>query len=443
MQVNRAFDVFDRQITPDSHYQSLAERRLARFTSVFVMLNSDIRVVPSGSWARGTAIDPIHDVDLILVLPDDLRPRYDAGSRSANAVLEDVAALVVGNMGEYGMLSYVNQVQLRNHVVKCYLDSALATDSNDWHGFAVEVMPAFRNGSGMEVPERREDRWRTVDPEYLIRASRRRQEAWPEYTAMVRMLKEWSREHKELGITPLAMEVLALKCLPRPPLLRHMSRTEALKKFFTAAAAEIMHGVWDPAGRSGEIAPGIKRGKARDAFHAMADLAAAAEAWEKSGDPDGQDIAVHFLHKIFGKRFPKPRRDWRHLDPGAWRRAGFEPADRIEEPYVPPAPGEGRQASDPLGPESDPQSRPDGDPKPGDDPVGGSDAADAPGRMPGDSGRETGGNATSGGRNPTSPASPESPARGSRFRNAEGHRAAMGAVAVVAPVTVRPEDPAG
>lgn len=158
MKVSNAFDYFDHEISPGWYQQVKAEDRLARFTAVLTMLHSEIRVVPSGSWARGTAIDPIHDVDLILVLPDDLRPRYDAGSRSAEAVLEYVAGLVV----ESAELNNVHRVEPRNHVVKCYLDSTIATDDADWHGFAVEIMPAFQDGDGLRVPERRDDRWSTA-----------------------------------------------------------------------------------------------------------------------------------------------------------------------------------------------------------------------------------------------------------------------------------------
>ena len=121
------------------------------------------------------------------------------------------------------------------------------------------------------------------------------------------------------------MEVLALKCLPHPPMFGTMTRTEALKGFFTAAAATVMKGVSDPAGHSGEIAPRLKRRQARDLFRTMADLAATSEAWATSSHKYGEDIAVYYLRLIFGKRFPKPSRDW--SDAGAdtwWRRAPWE-----------------------------------------------------------------------------------------------------------------------
>jgi hypothetical protein len=459
--INKAFKIFDEKITPGWYQRSRAEGRRAHFTAVLEMLHSDIEVVPSGSWARGTSLDPIHDVDLILVLPDDLRAVYDAGSGSAEAVLKYVAALVVE------MLPDVHRVELRNHVVRCYLDSTLGTDYEGWRGFAVEVMPAFRDGSGVKVPERRDDRWRTVDPENLIAASHRRQQAWPEYTAMVRLLKDWSREHPELHISPLAMEVLALRCLPHPPWLRRMSQVEALKRFFTAAAGEIMRGVHDPAGRSGEIAPGLHRRAARKAFLEMADLAATAAEWERSSHPEREDITVHFLRQIFGKRFPKPKHDWKQSDFDAWHREKFGPTESFRyEVWTPPGfpgghPWDGPNGGNKPGggPEGGPR-RPGSGPDPTPPPGKGPGPAPRPGRNPGPAPRPGGGpgSAPRPDAGPGGEARPRTGARigdtlvtgsgtlvgGSRFASTAGHRVVLGATAAVAaPVVVRAEDPAG
>jgi hypothetical protein len=397
VKVSNAFGDFDHEISPGGYPRAKAEDRLARFAAVLTMLHGEIRVVPAGSWARGTAIAPIHDVDFILVLPDDLRPRNDAGGRSAEAVLEYVARLVE----ESAELNDVHRVERRNHVVKWYLDSTVETDDADWHGLAIEIMPAFRDGEALLVPSRRDDRWNTVDPEHLIRASERRQQEWPQYTAMVRMLKAWAREHPELRLSPLAMEVLALRCLPHPPLLGRMSNIEALMRFFTAAAGEILRGVHDPAGRSGEIAPDLDRWKARKAFLEMADLAAAADEWEKSEHPDREDISIHFLRKIFGKRFTRPSRNWDKVDFASFLRPEPEP----EEPD-----------GGPVGPDRGPG----GGPRPGPH-VG------VPAGLATDGGGGRGGDTTG--------------SWGSRFRNAAGHRAMLESTAAVAgPAAARAEE---
>lgn len=335
MNVDDAFDQIDKIITPSARHEATTRERIARFTEVLQGLDGGIEVAPSGSWARRTALGPVHDVDLIVVFAPDRHPDWDGGPGTAEAALRHVEQAINAHLSERHGGADVWDTELRDHVVRCYLDSQSASEEPASGPFAVEVMPAIRAGSTLRVPERREDRWRTVDPEHLVRESAVREREWPHYPAMVRLLKHWTRQHPELAISSLAVEVLALTCLPRPPLIGSLSRTEALKGFFHAAAAQVMTGVRDPAGHRGEIAPGIKRRQARETFLRMADLAAAAAAWQRSDHEHGDDVAVHFLRLIFGGRFPKPSRDWTDVPlevpwieaPGVWsHRAVAQPA---------------------------------------------------------------------------------------------------------------------
>lgn len=353
MRVDDAFNEFDKTIAPDWLQVAVAKRRLAHFTRILAQAGDGIEVKASGSWARGTSLGPIHDVDLVLILPKEQRTAWDAGSGSAAAALHHVAKLIEARLGEHFGLPYVWRTEVRNHVVKCYLDSRMATEYPSWRGFAVEVMPAFRDGSTLRVPERRDDRWRTVNPGYLATQTKRRQWEWRHYKATVRLLKHWCRQHPELGISSLAIEVLALKCLPRRPSIRGMSRAEVLRRFFIAAAAEVMKGARDPAGLCGDVCPQMKRRKARRAFLKAADLIAAAIEWEKSDHPDGHDIAIWFLRKVFGKRFPKPKHHWKDSDFDRMRGSG--------DPWGPPTrPRKDSSAGKPNRP-NDPESGSDGD----------------------------------------------------------------------------------
>jgi hypothetical protein len=269
-------------------------------------------------------------------------------------------------------------------------------------------------------------------------------------------------------------------------MLGTMTRTEALKSFFTSAAAKVMKGVSDPAGHSGEIAPSLKRRQARDLFQTMADLAATAEAWAKSGYKHGEDIAVYYLRLIFGKKFPKPSRDRSDIEFDPWwcqapwgnpeylRKTGDRPdppwewppnggrAGPGDRPGGPQGPGPGAKRGDKsrrpddkcaaprrpqdgsLGGKSgnpdDGPHRPDGwfggdpsgphDRSPGGAAAGGHDAGVVPKRAPTGEGRSM-------------PSPSEATASGTSLRNPNGHRAAMPATPVAAPPAPRPEDPAG
>lgn len=447
MKINYAFRKFDEDNDPDWFQVAVARSRIDQFASTLKSIDSGIKVIGSGSWARGTSLGPLHDVDLILVLPSKRHSEMETGSGSAAAALGYVADHILEYSGRMLGFRHVHRAEPRNHVVKCYVDTQLTTDDPGWRGFAVEVMPAFRDGSALRVPEKHEDRWRTVDPEYLLAATERRQREWPEYKAMVRLLKAWARDHPELKISSLAMEALALKHLPHPPVFGTLSRVEALTRFFTAAADAVMSGVHDPAGLCGEIAPDLRRWKTREVFREMADLAATAAAWEKSKLPHGEDIAVHFLRKIFGKKFPKPSRNWDDVGLPPWLeselgrlgpRVAFHPE---EMPPIDPEFGDKFRATgkrDRPRPD-DPGERFDGPgPPPPDPPEGGPDS-------PGGAGPDT----PSGG-SPRTPRAPSAPGRQRphgapvRLTNPHGHRqTVLHAAPIVAPVVPRAEDPAG
>jgi hypothetical protein len=93
------------------------------------------------------------------------------------------------------------------------------------------------------------------------------------------------------------MEVLALRCLPDG------DRPEALARFFTAAASDVMYGVHDPAGYCGEIQPSLDRAKVRESMLTAADLANQAL---DVASADDLDRAVCLWRQVFGPEFPEP-----------------------------------------------------------------------------------------------------------------------------------------
>lgn len=78
---------------------------------------------PSGSLARGTQRDPIHDVDVIIVFREDDHPDWDAGNGSAEAALEYVRGQVVDLLGVMSgtFAQEVRLTHLRHHVVNASL----------------------------------------------------------------------------------------------------------------------------------------------------------------------------------------------------------------------------------------------------------------------------------------------------------------------------------
>jgi hypothetical protein len=240
-------------------------------------------------------------VDLIMVFDADEHPDWDNGSGSAGAALEHTRRLVTRLLGVSAgsVARKVRRADLRNHVVKCFLD-----DPDDPLAFTVEVMPALRErvGGPLRIPERHDDCWVTADPQYLVAAVAQRHREWRYFAPMVRVIKKW-KDVTGLEMKSLTAEVLALNCVPRPEAGVELTRPAALTRFFTSAATQVMSGVDDPAGRCGEIQPGLDRYAAHAALLEAADVAARTLDAENRGD---YDTAVCLWRSAFGSDFPKP-----------------------------------------------------------------------------------------------------------------------------------------
>lgn len=294
-----AFDDYQKVVDAEKEHVDEARDRRNVFCRAFKTVPSCTEQIPSGSLARGTERDPIHDVDLIMVFDPTLHPTWGGGSGTAEAALEytrgEVNGLLSQSDGAYDRR--VRRTLLRNHVVKCFLD-----DPDDPDAFAVEVMPALRVVGGLRVPERNDDRWATVNPEYLMTEVAKRHAEWNQFAKMVRVIKAW-KDYRGLDMKSLVAEVLVLEKMPHPSVFGTLTRQTALRDFFTAAAVAVMSGVHDPAGLCGEIQPDLDRAAGRAALLESADLATQALSAEDRGD---DHAAICTWRKVFGPDFPEP-----------------------------------------------------------------------------------------------------------------------------------------
>lgn len=304
MYVDEAFDIFQRKVNADPIHVQKARHRRDIFSEALRTLGDVAETIPSGSLARGTQLDPIHDVDLIVTFSPTAHPEWGKPGNSAEQALEFCQEQVRKLLGDQSPIfqNVVGQTTLRNHVVECLLDPRfLAKDSSFRGSFAVEVMPALRTGDALLVPERKERDWQTVDPEWLITEVRRHQKQWQYFVRAIRVIKFWMR-YVNSGVKPLAAEVLGLQCLP-DSLTSDFPRSTALLRFFTAAAPTVMLPVTDPAGHCGEIQPELRRTRVSALLREASDMAATAVYWEQEGE---HHKAICSWRAVFGETFPMP-----------------------------------------------------------------------------------------------------------------------------------------
>jgi hypothetical protein len=357
MRVDEAFDIFQGKIDARPDHVRKARHRRDLFSDAFIKLEDVRQVIPSGSLARSTQLDPIHDVDLIVVFDAAAHPEWGESGSSAETALSYLQDRVLTLLGSQASIArrVVGDTLIRNHVVKCFLDPRFLAQDPDFKGFfAVEVMPALRTADGvLLIPERKKERWQKADPEWLIAEVRRRQEQWPYFVRMIRVIKFWMR-HVDSGVKPLAAEVLALT--PQSGTFTG-SRSVALQRFFTAASGAVMLPVTDPAGYCGAIQPGLDHTKASGLLGEAGGLAAKAVTWEQRGE---HHQAICCWRAVFGREFPAPPGGC----PGWGNGGGGGGSDS----------GDGGQPKD---------NRPPGD---GDDGPSGGPSSPGPGDGPGDGG---------------------------------------------------------
>ena len=313
MESDDGFRSFSHAIESDPIGVLLAKWRRDAFIEKLERLPDVAEVIPSGSLARGTQIGPVHDVDLIVVFESSAHPDYGRGRESAQAAMEHLQRELLEQLHPWTGPEQgpPGETELRSHVVT--YDGGSAGPYADIIPLPppVDVMPAVREGSHLLIPERGTG-WVDVDPEKLMRQVAQRQREWKYFTEVVRMVKAWA-EHNHLNMKNLAIEVMVLKYCPRPGLFETLSSGEAVARFFEKAAKAHITNLKDPAGRCGEIDPGMNYLRLQAALDRAAGLARGAmdaeHAWKNqfriSEPVPHPDV---FWRALFGSKYPRARK---------------------------------------------------------------------------------------------------------------------------------------
>lgn len=293
MSVEDGFTALQRSVDVPKDVLKAARKRRDVFRSVLPTAADVVKVRPSGSLARGTHKDPLHDVDLIVIYDATAHPTWGKPGESAEDALRRTAELANTLLGEEaGQSEVVRLTRLQNHAVKCFLD-----DPKDPDGFTVDLTPALvRRGGGFWIPQRDDNIWVPTNPGVLEDLVKDRHDRWPQFAKLVRVLKRWNVDRGD-HMKSLVVEVLALDHLP------DADRPVALARFFTAAAQAIWSPIEDPAGLCGEIQPDLDRAAAAAALNDAAE-----RAWQAVNDAGRAQEAAAMCgwRSAFGPIYPEP-----------------------------------------------------------------------------------------------------------------------------------------
>lgn len=245
----------------------------------------------SGSFARQTAIRPLNDIDILIVL-----------SRKAHGTLLDggpTACLREVRRVLHAAWPNKEHPILQNRSVRVEFTGT---------GIGFDVVPAFRDAEDAEVytiPDRDTGRWILSNPrahkEHAIRANERAgQRAKP----LVKALKHWNQRFPEPPLKSFHLELMVYDLLVAPP----ESDAHGIASLFDGLASRVMRHCADPAGLGPDVDGGMtdqERGRARDLVEGASKDARAAVIAAVDGDTE----TAHFLWRhILGDRYPEAGR---------------------------------------------------------------------------------------------------------------------------------------
>jgi hypothetical protein len=301
MTLEEAFTGLQQEVDAKADVVAEARRRRDAFRGAFDGEPDVQRTFASGSFARGTQIEPVKDVDLLVLYDSTAHPDWGQPGDSAEAALEHLRGRIKDLLGPGQVdpgsgIDAVRRTEVRHHAVTCWLD-----DPEDPDAFTVDVVPVLNRVEGgiprgFWIPEVPTRQWIASDPLYLIaRVLERHRDSGGQFVKRERLLKRFNAGHGKL-MKGLTIEIMGLGHMPDSPI------HESLATFFAAAETYVWQPILDPAGLGGEIEPDLDRAGACEAFKEAASLAWRANTAAERGEVEK---AICLWGQIF-EAMPEP-----------------------------------------------------------------------------------------------------------------------------------------
>jgi hypothetical protein len=217
----------------------------------------------TGSYARHTAIRPLEDIDMFVVLPE-----YPTLSRSPQAAVERVLHAL-----ERGYPSHAPRMQRRSVNIQ-FAQS----------GIGYDVVPALDAGNGVfHIPDRGRGGWiRSAPKRHMDLSTSANQRAGDKLKPLIKLIKYWNRaNHKPLR--SFHLEVMAYEALHQPP----QSYAEGLLTVFRHLSARVERPLADPSGVGPDIDEGMTSADRAHAARLLRNAAEQIRSLDTYGDQAG------------------------------------------------------------------------------------------------------------------------------------------------------------
>ena len=280
--VIQAFDTMRQglELTEPQRQAASAQQNVVR-ENLRQHLGGLVRDFLSGSYARRTAIRPLHDIDLFIVLDPRIHPDV-APSRqpSSSACLRKVQGALAR--------AYPNTPALK-------LQDRSVNIQFSGTGIGYDIDPAFENRVGVYlIPDRGRNAWIETDPEaqatVLVDANAR---AGDKLNPLIKMIKRWKDEH-DVPLRSFHLEVMSYGAFRAAP----ASYPEGVRALFGHLASAVLSACPNPVGVGPNIDAGMTQAERTMAREKLL------EAERTAVDAAPQTAGAHELWRtLFGSAY--------------------------------------------------------------------------------------------------------------------------------------------
>ncbi|NTX41329.1 nucleotidyltransferase [Myxococcus sp. CA033] len=243
----------------------------------------------SGSYGRGTAIRPLHDVDLFVVMDPTRFPRDDS---SPDALLQQVRGAFMQEWSER------KPPTPQRH--------SLGLDFTT-SGIHIDVVPAYKGSrGGYVIPQRDTGMWIPTDPKvHEVAGMRADEKAGHRLNHLIKLVKQWNRNQASSPLRSFHLEVMSHEAFTSMP---RGSYLEVLEVLFQFLSERVMRPCVDPAGLGNAVDARMDEGRrrefARDLLRGAAQTVQLAFA-ERLVNPESAHARLaEFFGPMYRKRAP-------------------------------------------------------------------------------------------------------------------------------------------
>ncbi len=286
MNLNERFNALDDNLKLDSGERDRAIASHNHLGDILVAAGIAKRTRLQGSFARKTMLPPLHDIDKVIELVDDLVAILGGAGGPEKAML------LIKERVEKALPTA--RFEIKQHALGIFIPG---------DGFDFDAVPAFNaeDGTGwIRIADVDDDDWEPSNTYVLIDTIAARNHGCEgRFVHQVRMAKQ-AVKNAGIDLPGLHTETFTFNAV-----MTKMDHAEAVAKTLATGASMLLGAYTEPTGvdRIDVRLDVDQKANAQVAMQQLAACAADALRLAASGDEDG---AAATWHEIFGEPFPKP-----------------------------------------------------------------------------------------------------------------------------------------